>query len=181
VSVRWGSHYAKESLPGNVGKLSFKHHPMTRHVDDDHAFGPTEPAQIFHRDLLCEPRMIRSFSVRNVKTLLGSSCRSTSALGWSQASTSRPVFASCSTPRFSSSRHSLSSGTRRGPLNPQLMVRYASRGPRQSRIDLSDLSGIQEEATRAAILEKVMKGRQPADLMLRCKLFKSSSLIFTEP
>ncbi|KAJ7863838.1 cora-domain-containing protein [Mycena olivaceomarginata] len=126
--------------------------------------------------------MIGSFSVRNVKTLLGSSCRSTSALGWSQASTSRPVFASCSTPRFSSSRHSLSSGTRRGPLNPQLMVRYASRGPKQSRIDLSDLSGIQEEATRAAILEKVMKGRQPADLMLRCNVktisgqFKKSDL-----
>ncbi|KAJ7868598.1 cora-domain-containing protein [Mycena olivaceomarginata] len=115
--------------------------------------------------------MIGSFSVRNVKTLLGSSCRSTSALGWSQA-----------TPRFSSSRHSLSSGTRRGPLNPQLMVRYASWGPRQSRIDLSDLSGIQEEATRAAILEKVMKGRQPADLMLRCNVktisgqFKKSDL-----
>ena len=32
----------------------------------------------------------------------------------------------------------------------------------------------QEEAAKAAILEKAMKGRQPTDLMLRCELFPNS-------
>ncbi|CAK5272049.1 unnamed protein product [Mycena citricolor] len=35
----------------------------------------------------------------------------------------------------------------------------------------SRVSEYQEEATRAAFLEKAMKGRQPADLMLRCTVF----------
>lgn len=34
----------------------------------------------------------------------------------------------------------------------------------------------EEDAARAAILDKVMKGRQPADLMLRCK---SMPILFT--
>jgi magnesium transporter len=33
----------------------------------------------------------------------------------------------------------------------------------------------QEEATRAAILDKAMKGRQPTDLMLRCMFRHKSS------
>lgn len=36
-------------------------------------------------------------------------------------------------------------------------------------VELDDLSERQEEAAKAAILEKVMKGRQPTDLMLRCE------------
>jgi hypothetical protein len=37
-------------------------------------------------------------------------------------------------------------------------------------VEFNGLSDEQEDAAKAAILEKVMKGRQPTDLMLRCKL-----------
>lgn len=37
-------------------------------------------------------------------------------------------------------------------------------------VEFNGLSDQQEDAAKAAILEKVMKGRQPTDLMLRCKL-----------
>jgi hypothetical protein len=47
---------------------------------------------------------------------------------------------------------------------------WAHRGPHGRPVEYNPLSDIQEEAARAAILEKVMKGRQPTDLMLRCKL-----------
>ncbi|KAK7055444.1 magnesium transporter [Favolaschia claudopus] len=56
---------------------------------------------------------------------------------------------------------------------------FHSRGSKQRATEFND---IQEEATRAAILEKVMKGRQPTDLMLRCNVktisgqFKKSDL-----
>jgi hypothetical protein len=36
-------------------------------------------------------------------------------------------------------------------------------------IEFNPISDSQEEAAKAAILEKVMKGRQPTDLMLRCE------------
>lgn len=35
--------------------------------------------------------------------------------------------------------------------------------------EFDDLPDNQEDAARATILDKVMKGRQPTDLMLRCK------------
>lgn len=47
--------------------------------------------------------------------------------------------------------------------------RTAGRGTNQR-------SDSQDEATRSAILEKVMKGRQPSDLMLRCKGLSSFQL-----
>jgi hypothetical protein len=43
--------------------------------------------------------------------------------------------------------------------------------------DVRGFSGLEEEHARAAILEKVMKGRQPTDLMLRCEYFQSWLLI----
>lgn len=36
-------------------------------------------------------------------------------------------------------------------------------------VEFNGLSDLQEEAAKAAILDKVMKGRQPTDLMLRCE------------
>jgi magnesium transporter len=36
-------------------------------------------------------------------------------------------------------------------------------------VEFSGFSESQEEVAKAAILEKVMKGRQPTDLMLRCE------------
>lgn len=46
----------------------------------------------------------------------------------------------------------------------------------------SPASDGQDEAGRAAILEKVMKGRQPADLMLRCMytIFYATEQVLTE-
>jgi len=50
-------------------------------------------------------------------------------------------------------------------------VRFISWSPRpnQRPVEFNDLSDGQEEAAKTAILEKVMKGRQPTDLMLRCE------------
>ncbi|KAJ7931315.1 magnesium transporter [Mycena leptocephala] len=121
--------------------------------------------------------MVWRFSLRHVKAALGTSVRAVSNPGQFDTSISRSVLAAWRAPQFSSSRHLLSSGTRRNLLAPGFLVRNISRGPKQSRtVEFDGLSDIQEEATRAAILEKVMKGRQPTDLMLRCKLFHSSSL-----
>ncbi|KAF7348605.1 Magnesium transporter [Mycena venus] len=128
--------------------------------------------------------MVWRLTLRHVKAALGSSARSVSAPGWPL---SRSVVAlgctprfSCDTPRFSSSRYLLSSGTRRNPLDPGFMTRNVSRGPKQSRpVEFNDLSDIQEEATRAAILEKVMKGRQPTDLMLRCTVLDAEGNVKT--
>ncbi|KAJ7676465.1 Mg2+ transporter protein cora-like protein [Mycena rosella] len=59
------------------------------------------------------------------------------------------------------------------------MVRNLSWGPRQRTVEFDGLSDIQEEATRAAILEKVMKGRQPTDLMLRCTVLDAEGNVKT--
>ena len=58
-----------------------------------------------------------------------------------------------------------------GPTSPQPKdFRHASwyAKMKSKPVELDDLSERQEEAAKAAILEKVMKGRQPTDLMLRC-------------
>ncbi|KAF7338765.1 Magnesium transporter [Mycena sanguinolenta] len=121
--------------------------------------------------------MIWRLSLRHVNSILGPPVRSVSAPGWSQAS------GSCSgitlgTRQFSCSR--CLSGTRRNPLDSPLMTRNVSWGPRQSRaVEFNNLSEIQEETTRAAILEKVMKGRQPTDLMLRCTVLDSEGNVKT--
>lgn len=41
-------------------------------------------------------------------------------------------------------------------------------------VEFNGLSDRQEEEAKAAILEKVMKGRHPTDLMLRCEYFTCS-------
>lgn len=41
--------------------------------------------------------------------------------------------------------------------------------PNSRPVEFNGLSDEQEDAAKAAILEKVMKGRQPTDLMLRCE------------
>ncbi|KAJ7636878.1 Mg2+ transporter protein cora-like protein [Roridomyces roridus] len=51
---------------------------------------------------------------------------------------------------------------------------------RQTRtVDFDEFDGIKEEAARAAILEKVMKGRQPTDLMLRCTVLDEEGNVKT--
>ncbi|KAJ6572167.1 hypothetical protein B0H19DRAFT_1132769 [Mycena capillaripes] len=127
--------------------------------------------------------MVWRFSLRYVTAALGPSARALSALRQPQVSVSRSVLSACGTrdgPRSSSSRHLLSSGARRNLLAPGLLVRNISRGPMQSRtVEFDGLSDIQEEATRAAILEKVMKGRQPTDLMLRCTMLDAEGNVKT--
>ncbi|KAF9456010.1 hypothetical protein BDZ94DRAFT_1271994 [Collybia nuda] len=46
-------------------------------------------------------------------------------------------------------------------------------------VDFNGLSDEQEDAAKAAILEKVMKGRQPTDLMLRCTVLDSEGSVKT--
>ncbi|KAJ7484315.1 cora-domain-containing protein [Mycena latifolia] len=138
--------------------------------------------------------MVWRLSSRHVKAALGSSARPLSAPFrpslWSQASPgSRFALSTCSTPWFSSTarpagQHLLSSGRCRSQMNPGSipvwMVRNLAWAPKQPRrVDggLSDI--IQEEATRAAILEKVMKGRQPTDLMLRCTVLDAEGNVKT--
>ena len=41
--------------------------------------------------------------------------------------------------------------------------------PRAGRENFTNVSDGEEDAAKAAILEKAFKGRQPTDLMLRCK------------
>ncbi|KLO14034.1 Mg2+ transporter protein cora-like protein [Schizopora paradoxa] len=53
---------------------------------------------------------------------------------------------------------------------------WNSRLPNRNHFDPSDG---QDEAARSAILEKVMKGRQPTDLMLRCELAHSTGDVKT--
>ncbi|KAJ6470247.1 cora-domain-containing protein [Mycena vitilis] len=118
--------------------------------------------------------MVWRFSLRHVKAAFPPSAR---AIAPSDRSITRSVLSTCSTPRFSSSRHLLSSGTRQSLLSPGSLVRRLSRGNKRPEFD--GLSDIQEEATRAAILEKVMKGRQPTDLMLRCTVLDSEGNVKT--
>lgn len=47
--------------------------------------------------------------------------------------------------------------------------------PRSS--DASDVPDGQEDLTNAAILDKVMKGRQPTDLMLRCASYSCYNIL----
>lgn len=63
-------------------------------------------------------------------------------------------------------------------LSPVARDRFAQRGNalqvrymwRSRSSQSSPLSSEEEEAGRAAILQKVMNGRQPTELMLRCEL-----------
>jgi hypothetical protein len=97
---------------------------------------------------------------------------------------------------FANGRYSLSCGWRRAQTVPTLAVLQRSihnswawiaavslrSGPAHVRsiawsphahprpADPRGLSDEQEDEAKAAILEKVMKGRQPTDLMLRCEL-----------
>ncbi|KIM78238.1 hypothetical protein PILCRDRAFT_824719 [Piloderma croceum F 1598] len=48
-----------------------------------------------------------------------------------------------------------------------------------SKLDSKGFSELQEEEAKAAILEKVMKGRQPTDLMLRCTILDSEGTVKT--
>ncbi|KAJ7154595.1 Mg2+ transporter protein cora-like protein [Mycena filopes] len=119
--------------------------------------------------------MVWRFSARNVKALAHPRLLSSSAP--SPPSLARSFLP---TPRFPSGRHLLSSGARRSPLDHGLLVRNIFRGPKSSRaVEFDATSDIQEEATRAAILEKVMKGRQPTDLMLRCTVLDAEGNVKT--
>ncbi|KAJ7474531.1 magnesium transporter [Mycena galericulata] len=132
----------------------------------------------------------RIFS-RHVKAALGNSSRPLSPPSWPRCRSQAPTAGSTPfTPRFSStsvrrpSQHWLSSGMSpnqpKSELRGRLMVRHMSWGAKHPRsVEFDDLSNIREEATRAAILEKVMKGRQPTDLMLRCTVLDAEGNIKT--
>lgn len=51
--------------------------------------------------------------------------------------------------------------------------------PSKSAAEFDDLPDNQEDAARATILDKVMKGRQPTDLMLRCTVLDSEGNVKT--
>ncbi|KAJ7255414.1 Mg2+ transporter protein cora-like protein [Mycena rebaudengoi] len=103
------------------------------------------------------------------------------------------ISTSCSavpTPRFSATllrpRHLLSSEWMWTQQIPKLMkgptarrMYWAHRGPHGRPVEYNPLSDIQEEAARAAVLEKVMKGRQPTDLMLRCTVLDAEGNVKT--
>ena len=72
--------------------------------------------------------------------------------------------------------HHLSAGdyprlrrTATSPHAVRAIARHISWSPRS--VESKGLSDEQEDAAKAAILDKVMKGRQPTDLMLRCEPF----------
>jgi hypothetical protein len=77
----------------------------------------------------------------------------------------------------------MSSGTNSfsGLFNtPKAMLHYSQRslvgwglGAWQTRVVIEEdsPSDAHEEAAKGAILEKIMKGRQPTDLLLRCEIF----------
>ena len=65
-------------------------------------------------------------------------------------------------------------------LSPQLYARSIAWSPHTHprSPEYRGLSDEQEDAAKAAILEKVMKGRQPTDLMLRCEPISFHCRIF---
>ncbi|KAJ7150887.1 hypothetical protein C8R43DRAFT_1005499 [Mycena crocata] len=135
--------------------------------------------------------MVWRLSLRHVKAANGTSLHPISA-ALSRPFHSLPARASfsavstCSTPRFSSvPARLLSSGRRQShQLTPgsltRSVVRNISWGAKHSRgVEFDNVDDIQEEAARAAILEKVMKGRQPTDLMLRCTVLDAEGNVKT--
>ncbi|TFK41455.1 magnesium transporter [Crucibulum laeve] len=54
-----------------------------------------------------------------------------------------------------------------------------SRRPQQRPDDFNEVPDDQDDVTKAAILEKVMKGRQPTDLMLRCTVLDAEGNVKT--
>jgi magnesium transporter len=48
-------------------------------------------------------------------------------------------------------------------------IAWLSKAQQKTPLEEEELPDVEEEAARAAILDKVMKGRQPSELMLRCK------------
>lgn len=60
-------------------------------------------------------------------------------------------------------------GTRNRSWTSQLLLRAISWSPKKRPDEHQPIDQLQDDATKAAILEKVMKGRQPTDLMLRCE------------
>lgn len=66
------------------------------------------------------------------------------------------------------------------PPPTEWLRQFASRGTRPQRpVEFSEVSDGQEEAAKAAILEKVMKGRQLTDLMLRCTVLDARGNVKT--
>lgn len=66
----------------------------------------------------------------------------------------------------------LGNGRVTGGLNRRVDMRQFSwkAKPGVRPAEPEDLSESEEELAKAAILDKVMKGRQPTELLLRCKL-----------
>ncbi|KAJ6608245.1 hypothetical protein B0H10DRAFT_2068749 [Mycena sp. CBHHK59/15] len=137
--------------------------------------------------------MVWRVSSRHVKAALGSAVRplSSSSLAprGSHASSSFSPVSGCP-PRLPTTLTGLrpfvsSGGCRRQPtpvLTARMMVRDISWGPKSPhyrKVEPDGLSDIQEQATRAAILEKVMKGRHPTDLMLRCTVLDAEGNVKT--
>ncbi|KAF8067752.1 cora-domain-containing protein [Lyophyllum atratum] len=68
--------------------------------------------------------------------------------------------------------------TRKGPLASYTTSRNISWSTKQHTPPV-ELSNDEEDAAKAAILEKVMKGRQPTDLMLRCTVLDAEGNVKT--
>lgn len=64
----------------------------------------------------------------------------------------------------------------RYPRNSR-QISWSFKSQTGSSTEFNDLPDNEEDVTRVAILNKVMKGRQPADLMLRCKCNCSYSFL----
>lgn len=75
-------------------------------------------------------------------------------------------------PSFTRSHHVIPCSRSAGPSVPKSIhaigLRHLSWFAKMKSVEAHSFSHSQEEGAKAAILEKVMKGRQPTDLMLRC-------------
>lgn len=58
-------------------------------------------------------------------------------------------------------------------------ISWSSLSARAQVLEPTDLPDNEEDAARAAILDKVMKGRQPSELMLRCTILDSEGTVKT--
>ncbi|KAH8817662.1 Mg2+ transporter protein cora-like protein [Flagelloscypha sp. PMI_526] len=65
------------------------------------------------------------------------------------------------------------------PSSPRLVTRNYAWGPKYRAQFDPDALHETEDATKAAILEKVMKGRQPTELMLRCTILDAEGHVKT--
>ncbi|KAG5716171.1 hypothetical protein E4T56_gene10669 [Termitomyces sp. T112] len=90
-----------------------------------------------------------------------------------------PIGQRCYTMLYQPKATCLPLGTRNRSRASQSLYRAISWTPKKRPDEHQPIDQLQDEATKAAILEKVMKGRQPTDLMLRCTILDAGGNVKT--